>query len=55
MLNSNWHEASDVAKQSEMKAKINGVAAKTKEFDFLFGLILAEKQLKHSDNFSRKI
>ena len=55
MLNATWHEASDVAKQSEMKARINGVAAKMKEFDFLFGLMLAEKLLKHSDNFSRTI
>ena len=52
LLNATWHEASDVVKQFEMKARINGVAAKMKELYFLFGLMLAEKLLKHSDNFS---
>ena len=31
------------------------MAAKVKEFDFLFGLMLAKKLLMHSDNFSRTI
>ena len=52
VLNATWHEASDVAKQSEMKARINGVATKMKEFNFLFGLMLAEKLIKHSDHIS---
>ena len=38
-----------------MKVRINGVAAKVKEIEFLFGLMLAKKLLKHSDNFSRTI
>ena len=40
VLNATWHEASDVAKHSEMKARINGLATKMKEFNFLFGLML---------------
>ena len=31
-----------------MKARINGMAAIMKEFNFLFGLMLAEKLLKHA-------
>ena len=52
VLYSIWHEASDVSKQSEMKARINGVAAEMKEFNFLFGLMNPEKLLKHSNNVS---
>ena len=52
MLDATWHEASGVAKQSEMKARINGVAAKMKELNFLFSFMLAKKTLTHSDNFS---
>ena len=38
--------------KTEVKARINGVAAIMKIFDFLFGLILAERILKHTDNLS---
>ncbi len=40
---------------SDVKARINGVAAKMKEFRFLFCLILAERLLKHSDNLSKSM
>ena len=30
-----------------MKARINGMAAKMKHYDYLFGLMLAERSLKH--------
>ncbi len=40
---------------SDVKAQINGVAAKMKEFRFLFCLILAERLLKHSDNLSKSM
>ena len=51
-LEATWNEASEVATQSEVKSRINGVASKTKEFDFLFGLMLAERIL---DNLSKTI
>ena len=38
-----WEEAVNVVKESEIKAQINGVAAKIKEFDFLFCLLLVER------------
>ena len=55
MLNATGHEASDEAKQSEMKAMINGVIGKMKEFNILSGLMLADNLLKHSDNFSQSV
>ena len=48
-----WEEAVDVVKQSDIKARINGVAAKMKEFNFHFCLMPAEQLLKHTDNLSR--
>ena len=42
-------------KKSEMKARINGVAAKMKDFDFLFCFMLGEKLLKHCDNLNKTI
>ena len=50
-----WNEALEVATQPEIKSRINGVASKMKEFDFLFGLMLAEHILKHTDNLSKII
>ena len=50
-----WEEAVDVVKDTEVKARITGVAAKMMEFDFLFGLMLAERVLKHTDNLSKAL
>ena len=41
-----WEEALAVVCESEVKAKINGVAAVIKTSEFLFGLMLAEIILK---------
>lgn len=54
-LGATWEEALAVVRESEVKARINGVAAIMKTFDFLFGLILAEKILKHTDNLSKTL
>ena len=42
-----WEEALDVAKQSKLKARINGVAATMNEFELLFCIMLAELLLRH--------
>ena len=42
-LEATWEEALDVVRELEVEARINGVAAIMKTFDFLFGLILAER------------
>ena len=52
-LEATWEEALAVVRESEVKARINGVAAIMKTFDFLFGFILAERMLKHTDNLSK--
>ena len=48
-LQATWEEAIDVVKDTEVKARITGVAAKMMEFDFFFGLMLAE----NTDNLSK--
>ncbi len=52
VLQSTWLEASSVTSDSETKARIGGVAASMKTFDFIFGAMLGEMILKHSDNLS---
>jgi len=44
-LEDTWEEALAVVHESEVKARINGVASIMKTFDFLFGLMLAERIL----------
>ena len=44
-----------VVRESDVKARINGVSSAMKTFDFLFGLMLAERILKHTDNLSRTL
>ena len=41
-LQTTWEEAVDVMKDTKVKARIAGIAAIMNEFDFLFGLMLAE-------------
>lgn len=54
-LEATWEEALTVVRESMVKARINGVAAVMNSFKFLFGLMLAERILKHTDNLSRTI
>lgn len=49
-LQATWEEAIDVVKDTKVTARIGEVASKMKEFDFLFGIMLAERILKHTDN-----
>ena len=54
-LQATWEEAVTVVRDTEVKARINGVASLMKTFNFLFGLMLAERILKHTDNLSRTL
>jgi len=54
-LQATWEKAVDVVKDTEVKARISGVATKMMKFDFLFGLMLAERVLKHTDNVSKAL
>ncbi len=50
-----WEEAIDLVKDTEMKARLNGVASQMKTFDYYFGICLGYLILKHSDNLSRAL
>ena len=41
-----------VSNDTEVKARIHGVSARVKTFDYLYGVILGEMVLKHLDNLS---
>ena len=45
----------EVVKNTDMKARIQGVAAQMKMFDFFFGVSLGLLILKHTDNLSRTL
>ena len=51
-LQSTWEEAIDVTHDTEAKARIHGVSAQMKTFNYLYGAILGEIILKHTDNLS---
>ena len=48
-----WDELLEVIRETEMKARIQGVAAQIKKFDFYFGVSLGLLILRHTDNLSR--
>ena len=50
-----WEESLDFVKEAEMRSRIVGVSASMKSFDFLFGAVLGEMLLRHSDNLSRTL
>ena len=54
-LEETWMEAAAIANDSETKARIHGVSAQMKSFDFIFGAILGETLLRHTDNLSRSL
>ena len=47
-----WDDAVDVVTDTE---RINGVAAQMKTYDFVFGAIVGEMILQHSDNLSHAV
>ena len=50
-----WEEARDIVKDSETRARIIGVQSMMMTFDYLFGLVLGERILKHTDNLSKTL
>ena len=50
-----WDESVEVVRDTEMKARIQGVTAQMKKFDFFFGVSLVLLILKHTDNLSRTL
>ena len=54
-LLSTWDEAIEAVRDTESKARIRGVQAQTKMFDFLFGVSLGEMVLRHTDNLGKTL
>ena len=50
-----WVECEDFVKEADARARVNGVSAQMKSFDFLFGVALGELLLMHSDNLSKTL
>lgn len=50
-----WRPQGTIVCESEVKARINGIAAIMRTFDFLFGLILVERILKYTDNLNKTL
>lgn len=48
-----WDASLEIVKDTEMKARIQGVADQMKKIDFFFGASLGFLLLQHSDNLSR--
>ena len=48
-----WVEVVTIVSDTETLGRLNGVAAVMERFDFLFGVMLGEMLLKHSDNLSK--
>ena len=49
-LQDTWEEAVDIVHDTETKARIRGVSSQMKTFNFLFGTVLSEMLLRHTDN-----
>ena len=50
-----WEESLQYVKETDMKCRIIGVKACMVSFDFLFGLMLGQLLLHHSDNLSQTL
>ena len=50
-----WEESIDVVKDTEMKSRIAGVSAHMQKFEYLYGVMLGQLILSHSDNLSRTL
>ena len=48
-----WEEALNVAKESDVHARIIGVQATMSKFEYLFDVMLGECLLSHTDNLSK--
>lgn len=51
VLLSTW----EVVKDTESKARIRGVCSQMNIFDYLFGIMLGEIVLRHTDNLSKTL
>ena len=50
-----WDEVKAITQDTETTGRINGVSAYMEKFSFLFGVVLGELILAHSDNLSKSL
>ena len=50
-----WEEAPHIVRDTEMKARIDGIFSQMQKFDFNSGTVLGELIFRHSDKLSRTI
>ena len=50
-----WDQAVTIVHDTEVIARVRGVAAQMQRFEFFFGLLLGETLFRHSDNLSRTL
>ena len=55
VLLATWEESIDIVKDTETKSRIAGVSAQMQKFEFLYGVMLGQLILSHSDNLSRTL
>ena len=55
MSQGTWQESFIVAHDAATKARIRGVKAHMKTFDYLFDTILGQMVVRHTDNLSRTL
>ena len=55
ILQTAWEQATEVSMDTEIKARILGVSTQMSKFDFLFGIVLGQLILGHSDNLSKTL
>ena len=55
VLLSTWEQASEVVRDTESKARIQGVSSQMNTFTFVFGAYLGELVLRHTDNLSKAL
>ena len=48
-----WEESYSDVKDTDIRARIKGVDAQMKTFDYLFGVMLGQSILRHTDNLSK--
>ncbi len=52
LLQRTWEEALTITAETEAKARIRGVSAQMRTFEFFYGVVLGEMILRHTDNLS---
>ena len=55
LLQSTFNTAKDLSTDVEIKTRLIGVLTQMQNFEFYFGIVLAELFLKHGDNLSRTL